>query len=379
LQIVVLFASDPKVLQYSKTVQSKFTRHGIDVFLNTTLNEVGLTSAAVGNKVARTASSSSQWIRPDHLSVVISATKADFLIVIGDRNMRNETCQGRRSGKLVEMPVADRLESMLLQWAEEHGVDTTLHDVDGRISSELLSDRLHAYTGLTRSEERTSKLEADAETTHGWSRPVLRPGQVVSDHDAAMASLVTQLQTRAIRLHKELVAAIDALQGLPVLPKGASLSQALAFRMGLGIGRTVDASFRPAPENVHEARPSGHIPLVLRDLLVGRCALLQERVETVGSTVSSSAGGEHSLWSAYRLVSCCGWWWNFWRRINVSVNHLSSATSLKGTELTQQRMTPRSPSPPHRHCVSVTGCVCRTKRQLLKKSLWRQRTKGLHH
>jgi hypothetical protein len=34
-------------------------------------------------------------IKPEHLSKVISASTADFLIVIGDRNMKNDSCQVR--------------------------------------------------------------------------------------------------------------------------------------------------------------------------------------------------------------------------------------------------------------------------------------------
>ena len=34
-----------------------------------------------------------QYIKPEHLSTVISASSGDFLIVIGDRNMKNDTCQ----------------------------------------------------------------------------------------------------------------------------------------------------------------------------------------------------------------------------------------------------------------------------------------------
>jgi hypothetical protein len=36
-----------------------------------------------------------QFIKPEHLSTVISASGGDFLIVIGDRNMKNDTCQVR--------------------------------------------------------------------------------------------------------------------------------------------------------------------------------------------------------------------------------------------------------------------------------------------
>ncbi|KAA0167453.1 hypothetical protein FNF31_00892 [Cafeteria roenbergensis] len=289
LQVVVLFASDNKVLQYAKNVQARFTRHGIDVFMQTNLSEVGLARGK-----------GPHWIRPSHLSMVISATKADFLIVVGDRNMRNETCQGRRSGKLVEMGVTERITAVLQSWARDHSVDSA--DAKGAegLDSLQLSDRLHTYAGVGRALDRVERLEADAAAAARWRPPVRRAGSILSDHDAEMASLVTQVQTQGIRLHRELSSSLPILTELPVLPKGASLAQTLAFRMGLGIGRQVRASFRPTAETLHEPRPSGHIPSNLRDRLVSVTKELSERLEVALDDVAANAGGPHSLWGAYK-------------------------------------------------------------------------------
>lgn len=329
LQVVVLFASDNKVLQYAKNVQARFTRHGIDVFMQTNLSEVGLARGK-----------GPHWIRPSHLSMVISATKADFLIVVGDRNMRNETCQGRRSGKLVEMGVTERITAVLQGWARDHSVDSA--DAKGAegLDSSQLSDRLHTYAGVGRALDRVERLEADAAAAARWRPPVRRAGSILSDHDAEMASLVTQVQTQGIRLHRELSSSLPILTELPVLPKvslashgcchnlrlaaaalhfdhfrnlpavflllqGASLAQTLAFRMGLGIGRQVRAAFRPTAETLHEARPSGHIPSHLRDRLVGVTKELSERLEVALDDVAANAGGPHSLWGAYKQVRPC--------------------------------------------------------------------------
>lgn len=205
---MVLFASDNKVLQYAKNVQARFTRHGIDVFMQTNLSEVGLARGK-----------GPHWIRPSHLSMVISATKADFLIVVGDRNMRNETCQGRRSGKLVEMGVTERITAVLQSWARDHSVDSA--DAKGAegLDSLQLSDRLHTYAGVGRALDRVERLEADAAAAARWRPPVRRAGSILSDHDAEMASLVTQVQTQGIRLHRELSSSLPILTELPVLPK----------------------------------------------------------------------------------------------------------------------------------------------------------------
>lgn len=207
---MVLFASDTKVLQYAKSVQSRFIRHGVDVFLHTTLAEVGLAKSSRG----------SHWIRPSHLSMVISATKADFLVVVGDRNMRNDTCQGRKSGKLVETPVVERISTILRTWASDHGVDSS--DIDGATSSATGTspeEKLHAYTGVARVFLRLDKIEADAAAASRWRQPARRPGSFVSSHDAEMAALVTNVQTHAIRLHRDLQTASGVLETLPVLPK----------------------------------------------------------------------------------------------------------------------------------------------------------------
>ena len=92
--------------------------------------------------------------------------------------------------------------------------------------------------------------------------------------------------------------------------QGASLAQPLAFRMGLGIGRQVRASFRPTAETLHEPRPSGHIPSHLRDKLVSVTKELSERLEAALDEVAANAGGPHSLWGAYKQVS--------WRRASQS-------------------------------------------------------------
>ncbi len=45
------------------------------------LSEIGMGEASI--------------IKPEHLSAVISSSAADYLIVIGDRNMKNDTCEVR--------------------------------------------------------------------------------------------------------------------------------------------------------------------------------------------------------------------------------------------------------------------------------------------
>jgi hypothetical protein len=46
-----------------------------------------------------------QDIRAEHLAELVCNSNADFLIVVGDRNVKNKTCHAKRKGKLVEMQV----------------------------------------------------------------------------------------------------------------------------------------------------------------------------------------------------------------------------------------------------------------------------------
>ena len=85
--------------------------------MQTDLTELGLGDATAGP---------GQQIKPEHLSTVIGESKADYVVVIGDRNMRNETVQARRAGKLVEMPVEERIRSVLESWAQQTGLKPTV-------------------------------------------------------------------------------------------------------------------------------------------------------------------------------------------------------------------------------------------------------------
>lgn len=58
-------------------------------------------------------------VKPEHLSDIIATSRADFLVVLGDRNMRNRSCQAKEGGRLVEMSVDARVSSILAIWEKE--------------------------------------------------------------------------------------------------------------------------------------------------------------------------------------------------------------------------------------------------------------------
>jgi len=112
-------------------------------------------------------------IKPDHLSAVITATTADFLVVIGDRNMKNDTVQGRRGGRLVEVPTTERLSSLLQAWITAHGGPAPVAAPAGRgaappplLAPDANDDAhfvlLSKVSGIAHPRDRFSRMAADA-------------------------------------------------------------------------------------------------------------------------------------------------------------------------------------------------------------------------
>lgn len=150
----------------------------LTLLLQTDLQEVGLGEPGIAGP---------QYVKPEHLSTVIASSAADFLIVIGDRNMRNDTVQARRSGKLVEMPIGERLTTLLEAWAAALGLrpaagstaaaggvalsdrasaslpDASLSDrAIASLTEDALFERLKRLTGVAHPQERLQRLIATA-------------------------------------------------------------------------------------------------------------------------------------------------------------------------------------------------------------------------
>ena len=262
--------------------------------------QTDLTEVGLGDPSA----SGPQFVKPGDLSTVIAASHGDFLIVVGDKNMRNETCQARRAGKLVEVSVDERITAVLESWASQTGLRPTAvssastssagfnsgagGDMDrvavAALSEAALYERLKRATGVAHVPERLQRavaavaevLEerrraggragaraaaaaAAASATAGAASALLpatspTAGGALSDSDAALVANLTKAQTGLVRLHRELADAAAILRRTPVTATqaaaqgGRGASSAAASRgldLGLGLGVQVPASFRP--------------------------------------------------------------------------------------------------------------------------------------
>ncbi|KAJ3440827.1 zinc finger protein mex-5-related [Anaeramoeba flamelloides] len=106
LELNVLYSNEKSIVHYSNTIRTLFIDNGIDVHLNYQM-EFG------------------KIIKTENLSKIISQSIADFIVVIGDRNLKNHTCQVRRKRKLVEMHVEDVIEDIWYDWEKTHQISET--------------------------------------------------------------------------------------------------------------------------------------------------------------------------------------------------------------------------------------------------------------
>lgn len=214
----------------------------------------------------------------DHLVNVITASAMDYLIVLGDRNMRNETCQSRGNGRLMEVPVAERVRALLRDWADTTGLAISKrpsgrgHVQDSQevaaLSEPELWDTFRRYTGSRLGYDRVSKLrdvrrmrpsqslscrlltplhaccraqlreilqswgrtrktldpeldaslslsESDRATVSGVSPSLLAPSLQLTHCRVAQATRLTKAQTAMVKLHEDVRQGKRMLRQLP--------------------------------------------------------------------------------------------------------------------------------------------------------------------
>lgn len=352
LQVVVLFAADARVAAYASRITHKFLDAGVDVYLQADLTESGLGVPG---------SPAPQYIKPSDLSSVIAASHGDFLIVLGDKNVKNETCQARQAGRLVERKVDESLVSVLESWAQQTGLrggegGANSDRAVAGLGEDALVDRLRRLVGAPNLVDRLGRVGREVGEVLELGRrpaaaavglPLLAAGGggggggkkgggalaallASGDHDAV--ARLTRAQTSLVRLHRDVTEALAAVHALPVLARGAAAGPSApgappALDLGLGPGVQVNANYRPngsGPVSATGAAltyaaaplPAGSggaaggaaapapIPATLRARLVALLEGYLARCEEDGSVVTDAAGGggAAALWQAYLRV-----------------------------------------------------------------------------
>jgi hypothetical protein len=281
-------------MAYAQGVMQKFLSAGVDTWLHCSLN------GRPGEKA--------NDIKPEHLVSVITNSHADSLIVLGDRNMKNNTCQGRRQGKLHEVPVDEHIRTMLLSWSQELAMGNVggapVNGMSGNgepISERDIFQALRQFGKAGNVDDRVRRLEDMLTDLEGWSRRT--QGPIHRGSDQSMVAKLTKTQTSLIKLHKEVVAMDANVRRATVVPDGqgpheaggaTAYSHIVSF-MGLGRGVEVNGTYRPLPpESPPREAAAANLPSIsegFRERAVKRLGAVVHDVETCGARVSAIARG----------------------------------------------------------------------------------------
>jgi len=207
LQLVVLYASDDRVSKYSDEILEILLSAGIDVVVqNSVQGAVAQTPTA---KVPK-----AKDIKAEHLAELICTSHADFLIVVGDKNMKNKSCQAKRKGKLLEMMVKDVISLIWKSWPQNP--HKTLARIKG-LTTEQTTSLLFQYCGPKHISDRFEFLCA-------LKKEILSTYKVGSWCDP-LDDKLTNLQKCAITLHKQLKKAMKVLSELTVQVENPEMSR----------------------------------------------------------------------------------------------------------------------------------------------------------
>ncbi|KAJ3446503.1 zinc finger ccch domain protein-related [Anaeramoeba flamelloides] len=97
VELVVLYSSQKNIRKYAINVRDSLLNNGVDLLINSedTNGEVN---------------------KSEHLSLLIKKSIADFFIVIGNKNVQNQTCQIKKCGKLTEMGLREITDLIWSDW-----------------------------------------------------------------------------------------------------------------------------------------------------------------------------------------------------------------------------------------------------------------------
>eukprot|EP01080_Neovahlkampfia_damariscottae_P009350 gene9350-1437_t len=285
LHLVVLFAADLRVRKYAEDTENLFIENGIHVYM-------------------QMETENREYIKPDNLLDIITQSTSDYLVVIGDRNMKNKTCHAKKSGKLVEISVDERIETIISEWDNQHQsndkIDILNLQVENISKSQIL-EIIQLFTGIKHISDRYLRLKKVSQEMKNWTNV----------NDEKNVTTLTTNQNACIRLHKDLIYCLQILNEIPIdehSERGLSLA---------------------SPED-----PIIGISELLKERLILECQSMIPNIEKIGSNLSEFTNNS-SLWIAYIQESKM--------KKKKKENNVSSSSSITTTTTMKSDSIPSSP------------------------------------
>lgn len=201
LQIVVLYANDSRVFHYAKEVQNQFIENGIDVYLQIGVENTPSKDSIKSSYIDHL--EKDREIKTENLAEIITSSIADFLIVIGDRNMKNKSCQAKKKGRLVEKDVEDMINAIWSEWSPYQSV---YMDVDANnMSTEKIQSLLEEHFNLRHLNNRLKRIKDLLNELKSMNvKPRKSSDHLLNPEDSKFAEIMTNLQKMFIKLHQQL-------------------------------------------------------------------------------------------------------------------------------------------------------------------------------
>ena len=280
MEVVVLFAGDSRMMQFSLDVCEQLKKLGMDVMLHCSfINNNGL----------------SGYIKPDNLISVIAESRTDFLLVLGDKNMRNRSCQIRRGGKLVELSVHESAEIILKEWADMNGVEyfepglscsgKDISRAVEQIDNHRIGNMKHRLQILNRS------CEEFANWKLRWDN------KEFLDVDAAAISSFTKCQQYAIWLHKhfrDILKKAHALRGCDEWLKFDETKYSIDLGLGHGVDTLPNFADLSCPPNV--SHMPAIVPFALKKSIID---FVEKKLAEIFQACEHFRVSGKTLWTVY--------------------------------------------------------------------------------
>jgi hypothetical protein len=254
LQVLVLIATNRKVLAYAREVCEVFLARGVDVCLQTTID---------GSEVDLKEHSKVE-VMTEHLGDIISNTKADFLIVVGDRNQARQTIQAKCKSRIVEMGIGEMLVVIWKSWPQN---PLRNYDRIQSLTDEQRSELVYYYTGLQSVEKQVLALSATTDALL-----------------AGCGALSQAFENTSIRLHRQLHMAHETL---------ATKLTPVQGNLEMSRGRMMPYSYEP--DGIRDLT-NGTIHFYLRYALV---TYLLDKMTTVEESCACFDDSSLPLWHQY--------------------------------------------------------------------------------